>query len=283
MERRGISDQNAAKLLGYDSNYKNKSITYYKINNEELITMKFSHLYPNGVGYWYGITPSALKKYQLEGISYLCLILGYEGVLKLPFELILKYIENADVSKNDNKDGIKHYHVRIKYDEDIELYNSVERFNVNQYLIFDEELIFNDLNSKSMDQIREEALKFTDYAQQYIESEKRSKIRKESKAQKERIAKLEQHTCQVCGFNQEYLGKNGLTSWIIHVDHIVDKSKGGGETIDNLWVLCPNCHAKKTYGVIVIDKDEKMAKENGEEVKIRDNHLGWKKAVNNFD
>ncbi|WP_456289290.1 HNH endonuclease [Paenibacillus sp. AK002] len=278
MERRGISDQNAAKLLNFESNYKNKSITYYIVNNKELITMKFSHLYSDGVGYWYGITPSALKKYQIEGISYLCLILGYEGVLKLPFELILKYIENADVSKN-GKDGIKHYHLRIKYDEDIELYNSIERFNVNQYLIFDEELILNDINSKSIDQIREEAIKFTDYAQQYISSEKQSKIRKESKAQKERIAKLEQHTCQVCGFKQEYLNKNGMMSWIIHVDHILDKAKGGGETIDNLWVLCPNCHTKKTYGVITIDKDEKKVKENGKEIEIRDNHLGWNRVV----
>jgi len=275
MERRGISDQKAAELLGYKRVYKKGAVTYYELKNRDLVSMKFSHLYPDGVGYWFGVTPSALQKYQLEGISYFCLILGYEGVLKIPFEKVLKYIENADTSKTENG-GIKHYHLRIKYDENIELYNKVDNFNVDHHLIFDEYLIYNELNAKSLDQIREEAKKFNDYAKQYSESEKKSKIRKESKAQKERISKLEQHTCQVCGFYQEYLGENGTKSWIINVDHIIDKALGGGETIDNLWVLCPNCHAKKTYGVIVIDKYKKIVKENGKEIEIRDNHLDWK-------
>ncbi|SDD85544.1 HNH endonuclease [Paenibacillus sp. UNCCL117] len=272
--RRGISDKTAAELLDYKNTYKNNSISYYTLKTNELVSMKFSHLYKDGVGYWYGITPSTLEKYQSEGISHLCLILGYEGILKIPVSIVHKYMENADSSKSSSG-GIKHYHLRIKYDEEVLLYNSVDKFIVNQYLIFSEEIIVKELNSKSMDQLKKEAEKFNDYAEQYIESEKRSKIRKESKAQKERIAKLEQHTCQVCGFYQEYWSKKGEKSWIIHVDHIVDKAKGGGETIDNLWVLCPNCHAKKTYGVIVVDKDNKIVKENGRVIEIKDNHLGW--------
>ncbi|WP_270168574.1 HNH endonuclease [Paenibacillus sp. SYP-B4298] len=274
MERRGISDLAAAKLLKYKSTYKNESINYYKLWNDETITMKFSHLYPSGVSYWYGVTPSALQKYQSENISALCLILGYEGVLKIPFNYILDYIKNADESKNE-KGGIKHYHLRIKYDDTIKMYNKSKEFDVSEYLIFDEEVIIDDLNKKTMDQIEMEAKKFSDYSVQYTESEKRSRIRKESKAQKQRIAKLEKHTCQVCGFYQEYTRNNRL-SWIIHVDHIIDKSRGGGETIDNLWVLCPNCHSKKTYGIIEINKEEKTVKENGRLIDIRDNHLGWK-------
>ncbi|WP_420819784.1 zinc ribbon domain-containing protein [Paenibacillus monticola] len=45
------------------------------------------HYYKNGskwVGYWFGITPSAVEKYVNEGTTHFCLILGYEGILKLP-------------------------------------------------------------------------------------------------------------------------------------------------------------------------------------------------------
>ncbi|WFA82704.1 HNH endonuclease [Paenibacillus amylolyticus] len=276
MERRGISDLTAAELLGHERLYKDESINYYKLKSDEVVTMKFSHLYPDGVGYWYGVTPSALQKYQSQNISALCLILGYEGVLKIPFKFILDYMKNADKSKNENG-GIKHYHLRIKYDDSIKMYNKFVEFDVSEYLIFDEEIIMDDLNKKSMDQIEIEARKFSDYANQYTESEKRSKIRKESKAQKQRIAKLEKHTCQVCGFYQEYV-RNKKLAWIIQVDHIIDKSKGGGETIDNLWVLCPNCHSKKTYGIIEINKEEKTVKENGRFIDIRDNHLRWNKG-----
>lgn len=30
---------------------------------------------------------------------------------------------------------------------------------------------------------------------------------------------------------------------VIHVHHIIEKSKGGTDDIDNLELLCPNCHA----------------------------------------
>lgn len=59
------------------------------------------------------------------------------------------------------------------------------------------------------------------------------------------------------------------------MDHIIEKSKGGGESFDNLWVLCPNCHAKKTRGVITIDPIKKMVKEKGKVITIQDNHLDW--------
>ena len=55
----------------------------------------------------------------------------------------------------------------------------------------------------------------------------------------------------------------------------MDKAKGGGETLDNLWVLCPNCHAKKTFGLIKIYKEQKKVMDGGQEIKIRDNHLNW--------
>ena len=94
----------------------------------------------------------------------------------------------------------------------------------------------------------------------------------ESKKQKERIAILENHTCQICGFYQSYINQYGHKRYIIEVDHIIEKSKGGGENMHNLLVLCPNCHAKKTYGIITIDDDYRVY-ENGQEIKIKDHHL----------
>jgi 5-methylcytosine-specific restriction endonuclease McrA len=60
---------------------------------------------------------------------------------------------------------------------------------------------------------------------------------------------------------------------LIHIDHIKEKSKKGDESIENLWALCPNCHAKKTAGIIEINFKSKKVFENGREISIRDNHL----------
>jgi 5-methylcytosine-specific restriction endonuclease McrA len=68
--------------------------------------------------------------------------------------------------------------------------------------------------------------------------------------------------------------KNGKPGWIIHVDHIKDKADKGMENLRNLWVLCPDCHAKKTCGTIKLDLETKTVTERGSVVKLlRDNHL----------
>ena len=134
-----------------------------------------------------------------------------------------------------------------------------------------EGLIYNETDNEDIDKIYEDAKNFKDFETQYALSDN-IKRRIESKKQKERIAILENHTCQVCGFRQPYINSNGKKRYIIEVDHIIEKSKGGGECIENLLVLCPNCHAKKTYGIITIDSNFRVY-ENGKEIKIRDNHL----------
>src|SRR5690606_27064942 len=69
--------------------------------------------------------------------------------------------------------------------------------------------------------------------------ERQARVRIENAKQKYRVACLEEFTCQVCGYQQDYMGKTGIQRWIIQVDHIVQKADLGGETIGNLWVLCP--------------------------------------------
>lgn len=100
------------------------------------------------------------------------------------------------------------------------------------------------------------------------------KVRRENRIQKRRVAALEDYTCQLCGFRYEYLKKEGKRAWIIHVDHILEKSEKGTEKLKNLWVLCPNCHAKKTCGIIKIDLEAKKITEGESEIKlVRDSHL----------
>ena len=91
--------------------------------------------------------------------------------------------------------------------------------------------------------------------------------------QKRIVAKIEDNTCQVCEFYCDYKNTRGQIRHIIQVDHIDEKSRGGDESLTNLWVLCPNCHAKKTAGLLKIDTGRKQVFLNGETVLIRDHHL----------
>ncbi|MCL2037603.1 HNH endonuclease [Candidatus Saccharibacteria bacterium] len=128
---------------------------------------------------------------------------------------------------------------------------------------------------ESIDVVKKKAVEFKQTKEGYARRAGISKIRIDNEVQKRRIARLQDHTCQVCGFYCEYVRKNGRKGWIIEVDHIIDKNKGGTEEAGNLWALCPNCHAKKTRGVIVIDPVRRVVTQDGEVVSIRDGHLGW--------
>ncbi|GEM_PF-6660007 len=102
-----------------------------------------------------------------------------------------------------------------------------------------------------------------------------SKARQDNARQKERIKRIEKYRCQVCCYTFEYVNCEGKLRGYAEVDHILEKSKGGTEAYDNLWVLCANCHMKKTLGVIVIDPVNKLVTDGGVAVAIRDNHLNW--------
>jgi len=128
------------------------------------------------------------------------------------------------------------------------------------------------LSTQSTKEVLEQAKSYFDDKPSHIESNKPHRIRRENQLQKRRVARLEDYTCQVCSFKSPYIKKNGSTGWIIHIDHIIEKSEGGGEDLNNLWALCPNCHAKKTYGTIEINPETKEVKENGIKIDIKDNH-----------
>lgn len=98
------------------------------------------------------------------------------------------------------------------------------------------------------------------------------KVRLENRKQKRIVAELENHSCQVCGWKLEWKNKRNKTVYRIDVDHIKDKAGGGDESLENLWVLCPNCHTKKTCGVIVVDVKKRKVMENGKTIKLKHDH-----------
>ena len=242
----------------------------YEANNGNFIAFFSSKEYDTSI-WWYSIY---IYNLAAKNVKNVCFIIGFQGIILLPIELLLSYAEYAD-SKNPPK-GDDRFYIRIKKQEDdYILYHSGHNdINISQYFIpnDNDDSFIDDMNSKPLESIYEKAKLFNDYEHQYYYLTKEIKQRHESKIQKERIAILENHRCQICGFKQDYLNAKGKRRWIIEVDHILDKAQGGGESIDNLLVLCPNCHAKKTYGVIQIDKNLNIS-ENGEKINISNHHI----------
>jgi rubredoxin len=124
-----------------------------------------------------------------------------------------------------------------------------------------------------MERVIREAQEYKDTGDAYVMGTTLQKRRVENKKQKQRVAEIENHRCQVCGWSLEWTNSKGKRVMRIDIDHIIEKSEGGGEELSNLWALCPNCHVKKTLGVIKVDLKKKIVTENGEEIQILDNHL----------
>lgn len=241
----------------------------YETKNGDLISFSSSRDYDD-FEWWYSIFIYNLTNKNVKNI---CFIIGIHGVILLPIKLLLDYSEYADFKEYPKGNR---YHIRIKKrGDDFVMYHSRHNdINITQYYIPNEcdDSYIDDMNSESLTSIYHEAQQFTNYENQYYYVNKEVKQRHESKKQKERIAILENHTCQICGFQQSYKNKQGKQRWIIEVDHILEKAQGGGETIDNLLVLCPNCHAKKTYGIIKVDENLNVY-ENGIKIKISNHHI----------
>lgn len=238
----------------------------YKSEDGEIFAIASSKEYENGE-LWVSYDINRLR--QL-GINYLVIIAAFYGVIVLPVDILFHYQQYS----NKVKGGRDNIRIKFRINKFF-LFSKrcYESIDITNYFI-ENEMELDYLQDYNRSKILLDAISFEDYKEQYVEGGL-TRIRHESKVQKERIAILENYTCQICGFHQSYLNKNGKKRWIIEVDHIIEKSRGGGERIDNLLVLCANCHAKKTYGIITIGKDLKVY-EQGVEIPINDHHLRLK-------
>lgn len=242
---------------------------FYSTKGGELIGCTESKYYEREDEYFYSLFIDLFEKYEVKNA---CLVVYNKGVFLLPLELLLELREVTHSKPYKNKGLRYNFHI-VEKDNSFTLCKAKNGYtkDLTEYFIPYEAHCIEELYDIDYDQILQDAIKYQDSEQQYTITND-AKRRIESKKQKERIAILENHTCQICGFNQSYINESGNKKWIIEVDHIIEKSKGGGETINNLMVLCPNCHAKKTYGIIKVDKNYRVF-ENNVEIQIRDNHL----------
>lgn len=216
---------------------------------------------------------NAIEWNVLKQVDLYCLIVDHLGFFLIPIEIIKKYSKYAS-----SKDS-KRFHVHFQISPELKFIGARNtQFNhpLDQYFYvirWEETNDIDLINQESYEETLKKALTFKDAEKQHLDKVGKQIVRIESKRQKERIAKLENHTCQICGFQYQYKNSKGKTRWIIEVDHIKEKSKGGGEKMDNLLVLCPNCHAKKTHGAIKINKDYTYSENNNNKELLNDNHL----------
>lgn len=239
----------------------------YMTEGKELIGHTESKYYDDNE-LFYSLFIDLLEKYEVNNV---CLSVFNKGILLLPLTLLseLKEVTHSKLYQNDLRYNL---HI-IEENYNFTLCKAKNGYtkDLTNYFIPYEDVYIKELYNSEHNKILQDAIDYKDSEQQYnIANNVKQRI--ESKKQKERIAILENHTCQICGFNQSYINESGNKKWIIEVDHIIEKSKGGGETIDNLMVLCPNCHAKKTYGIIKVDEDYRVF-ENNKEIQIKDHHL----------
>ena len=110
------------------------NIKFYKLENSDRLSLKYSKTYDSDPPYWYGITPSAMEKYRNAELTHLGFIMGETGVLKLPIKVLEEYISQANTS-NKPDGSVKHYHIFIKSEPKVELYTnkSKKKWNVDSH------------------------------------------------------------------------------------------------------------------------------------------------------
>ncbi len=160
----------------------------------------------------------------------------------------------------------KERHLRLK-----EFLKNITEINKEESLIIEDD----EIKGTKEDWLKE-LIAYNNTSNPYRTINTPQRVRVESKRQKKLIARIENYTCQLCGWSLKCKNSKGKIVHRIDIDHIVEKKIGGTEEQSNLWALCPNCHVKKTVGVIIVDLAKKRITENGKEIRLlTDNHLRW--------
>ena len=129
-------------------------------------------------------------------------------------------------------------------------------------------------NKRSITDLLNDAKNYAAKHPGYANKLKERKERKDDEVQKARIKKIEDYSCQICGFKLPYKSKSRKIRYSIEASHILAKNKGGDESIKNIIALCYNCHKKFDLGVIKIDVIAKEITENDKVIALHhDSHL----------
>jgi 5-methylcytosine-specific restriction endonuclease McrA len=63
------------------------------------------------------------------------------------------------------------------------------------------------------------------------------------------VAERDGYLCQLCDTDlSEFFAPERIGNGAFAFDHILSTFLGGPHTFENIWLLCHDCHAKKTWG-----------------------------------
>lgn len=92
----------------------------YRLNDGRVAKIQYSKLHEKHEAFWYGINPSSYAQAKALGCNCFIFIMGDDGFVILPLEMVDTHINTAYVT--NNPDGsVRHYHVHISPPPDVVL------------------------------------------------------------------------------------------------------------------------------------------------------------------
>ncbi|MBN8626818.1 MAG: hypothetical protein J0M17_15155 [Planctomycetes bacterium] len=92
----------------------------YRLADGRMVKIQYSKLHARHQLFWYGINPSSYNQTKALGCSHFIFVMGDEGFVVLPVELVDEYLRTAYVT--NNPDGTtRHFHVHISPPPDVKL------------------------------------------------------------------------------------------------------------------------------------------------------------------
>lgn len=93
-----------------------------------------------------------------------------------------------------------------------------------------------------------------------------------SPATKARVRERAEHRCEYCQLRQE---DSPLTA--LHIEHIIPRIHGGGDTLDNLALACIDCNLHKGTNLTGLDPETNQVTELFHPRRHRwDDHFEWR-------
>jgi hypothetical protein len=107
-----VKGYNVLQSLEAEIAFSQKGLKCFNLPNGEKTMIKTSKYYELEKIYWYAVTPSSIEFMKKNEVQYYIFVLGEQGFIKVPLQLLEQYLEKA--STTDNPDGsIKHFNIKV--------------------------------------------------------------------------------------------------------------------------------------------------------------------------
>lgn len=131
----GNSDFEIVELLGGGVlETSNRRFKCYRLTDGSLVHIKRSKFHEENNYYWYGVGASAYAYCQEYGVNHIVFVMGKEGFLRVPCDIVREFVPHTGASKNSDG-SLRHYHCLVSPGPKPELYSSNEapRFQLAEY------------------------------------------------------------------------------------------------------------------------------------------------------